>query len=87
MVQAIQVHDSALKCGLSADDVRELWMWAVDEIDLDGDDPGRVARISCDEAGRWYELIAVGFDGRTRWLVIHVMRLRKSTRELFRRAR
>lgn len=82
----IRVHRSALKHGLSADGVVKLWGQGVNQVWLEDDLPGRVLRMSCDDAGRWFELVALVFDDE-RVLVIHAMRLRRSTVERVRRAR
>ena len=55
-------------------------VWGVDD-----DRPGRLLRVCCDDAGRWFELVGLVFDGE-RVLVIHAMRLRRSTVEQVRRA-
>ena len=81
----VQAHRSALKHGLSAAEVVGLWGLFVEQVWLDDDRPGRLLRVCCDDAGRWFELVGLVFDGE-RVLVIHAMRLRRSTVEQVRRA-
>lgn len=81
-----QVHPSALKHGLTPPAITDLWAHPLEELDLEDDLPRRVLRIACDDAGRWFELVAIVFDDH-RTLAIHAMRLRRSTLDQIRRTR
>ncbi|WP_417554383.1 toxin [Microbacterium sp.] len=73
----IQVHPSALKRGLSVEEVVRMWITGTDEIVVDDDEPPRYMRLSFDAAGRPWELAALSFGTGSRWLVIHAMPARK----------
>lgn len=75
----VQIHRSALKHGLTKQKVADLWFRGFEDTWLDSQDPTRLLRISIDSAGRPWELVGLDFDGDERALVIHTMRLRKST--------
>jgi hypothetical protein len=83
----VRAHPSALRHGLTADEVIGLWSVGLEDTWLDDLDPTRLLRIGLDEAGRPWELVGLVFDSGTRHLVIHAMPLRKGTIELIRRAR
>lgn len=81
----VSIHESACKRGLSTGEVETLWKRGIEDTVLDDADPFRVLRISFDDAGRAWELVALVFDGGNRVLVIHAMRLRRSTIDLINR--
>ncbi|MGO1942823.1 MAG: toxin [Ancrocorticia sp.] len=74
----VQVHESALKRGLSVDEVIHMWSSGVDETIIDDDEPPRYMRLTFDNAGRPWELAALRFGNGARFLVIHAMPARKS---------
>jgi hypothetical protein len=82
-----RVHPSALRHGLSPEEIVGLWSVGLEGTWLDDHDPSRLLRVCLDEAGRPWELVALVFDGGIRHLVIHAMPLRKGTIDLMRRAR
>lgn len=74
----MQVHESALKRGLDADEVVRMWSKGTDETVIDDDEPPRYMRLAFDSAGRPWELAALRFDDGARYLVIHAMPARRS---------
>lgn len=74
----VQVHESALKHGLSADEVIRMWSDGVETTLIDDDEPPRYLRLSVDDAGRPWALAALSFGSGARYLVIHAMPARKS---------
>ena len=84
---SVQVHTSALKHGLSADTVIEMWCSGTDETVIDDDEPPRYMPIALGDAGRPWEVGALMFGGGARYLVIHAMRARKSVIERMQRRR
>lgn len=74
----MQVHKSALKRGLSADEVVRMWTEGTEETVVDDDEPPRYMRLSFDGLGRPWELGALSFGNGSRYLVIHAMPARKS---------
>ncbi|HMS76349.1 toxin [Gordonia sp. (in: high G+C Gram-positive bacteria)] len=81
----VQVHESALKHGLSADEVVRMWIEGIEEVVIDDDEPPRYMRLAFDDAGRPWEVAALRFGGGTRYLVIHAMPARKSVVERMQR--
>ena len=74
----VQVHESALKHGLSVDQVIRMWSAGTEETVVDDDEPPRYLRLGFDTAGRPWELAALKFGNGTRYLVIHAMPARKT---------
>lgn len=74
----VQVHESALKRGLTGDHVIRMWNAGTDETVIDDDEPPRCMRLAFDESGRPWELGALSFGNAERYLVIHAMHARKS---------
>lgn len=81
----VQVHESALKRGLSADEVIRMWVEGSEEVQIDDDEPPRYMRLAFDENGRPWEVAALSFGGGARYLVIHAMPARKSVVEKMQR--
>lgn len=74
----VQVHRSALKRGLSVEEVIRMWVWGFDETTIDDGEPPRCMRLAFDGAGQPWEMAALKFAGGARVLVIHAMPARKS---------
>lgn len=74
----MQVHESALKRGLSVDEVIHMWIEGIHETVIDDDEPPRYMRLAFDQAGRPWEMGALRFGNGSRYLVIHAMPARKS---------
>lgn len=74
----VQVHKSALKRGLSVDEVIQMWTTGTEESLIDDNEPPRYVRLAFDVAGRPWELGALRFGNGERYLVIHAMPARKS---------
>ena len=74
----VQVHQSALKRGLNADEIIGMWTGGAEEVVIDDGEPPRYLRLAFDDAGRPWELAALSFGNGTRYLVIHAMPARKS---------
>lgn len=74
----VQVHQSALKRGLGAEEVIRMWIEGLDETLIDDDEPPRYVRLAFDGDGRPWEVGALSFGGGVRYLVIHAMPARKS---------
>jgi hypothetical protein len=71
----VQVHRSALRHGVNAEDgahAAEHWIYVAD---LDEDRPQRELRLGFDTAGRLLELVVLRFDSGTE-LLIHAMKAR-----------
>lgn len=81
----MQVHESALKRGLSVDEVIRMWVEGTDETRADDDEPPRYLRLAFDDAGRPWEVGALSFGNGTRYLVMHAMPARKSVIERMQR--
>ena len=79
MSQEIQVHDSARKHGLDAQEIISLWADAFERYVLEDDLPGRELRVAMMPNGRLIELVGIIFDDNQRTLIIRAMKLRKST--------
>ncbi len=71
----MNIHDSALKHGISAKDVLQAATWAVWVEDLDDDSPARQLRLGFDTKGRLLETVVLVFDSGNE-LVIHAMKAR-----------
>lgn len=69
----VRVHASALRHGLSADDVTRMWLDGSDDTLVDDDEPPRYLRLAFDGAGRPWEVAALSFGNGSRYLVIHAM--------------
>ena len=74
----MQVHESALKRGLSADEVIGMWLAGTNETVIDDDEPPRYVRLAFDDSGRPWEVAALSFGNGARYLVIHAMPARRS---------
>lgn len=74
----VQVHEAALKRGLSADEVIRMWGEGTEESVVDDGEPPRYLRLAFDSSGRPWELAALSFGNGSRYLVIHAMPARKS---------
>ena len=77
-MQAVHLHRSALKHGLSVGEVIDMWNGGGEQTVADDDEPPRHLRLAFDDAGRPWELAALSFGGGARYLVIHAMPARKS---------
>lgn len=77
MIQ-VGVHESALRRGLSTDDVIRMWNEGIEETVIEDDEPPRYLRLAFDSEGRPWELGALSFGDGTRYLVIHAMPARKT---------
>ncbi|MFT4189293.1 MAG: hypothetical protein QM621_12005 [Aeromicrobium sp.] len=74
----VQVHESALKHGLDADEVVRMWTEGTEETVIDDDEPPRYMRLAFDSAARPWELAALSFGNGSRYLVIHAMPARRA---------
>lgn len=81
----VQVHESALKRGLSVDEVIRMWVEGIDEVLVDDDEPPRYMRLAFDDTGRPWEVGALSFGNSARYLVIHAMPARKAVIEMMQR--
>jgi len=78
----VEIHSSARRHGIGDDDIAHALEHAVAWIEL-GDDPVRFLVAGPDSAGNLLELVLLSLP-RQRVLVIHAMKLRRSTAdELF----
>jgi len=77
----MEVHQSALKHGISADDGRHAVERSVWVVDLDDNDPARQLRLGFDASGRLLELVVLRFDSGNE-LLIHSMKARPQYYEL-----
>ena len=77
----MNVHDSALKHGVTAEDAIYAATWALWVEDLDQDNPSRQLRLGFDTRGILLETVVLLFDGGSE-LVIHAMRARPQYIEL-----
>lgn len=71
----MNVHDSALKHGVLAEDAIQAATWAVWIEDLDENSPARQLRLGFDTRGRLLETLVLVFDSGNE-LVIHAMKAR-----------
>lgn len=77
----MNVHASALKHGILAEDVVHAATWAVWIEDLDDNSPGRQLRLGFDTRGRLLETVVLVFDSGSE-LVIHAMKARRQMIDL-----
>jgi len=78
----VEIHSSARRHGIGDDDIRHAHEHALAWVELD-DDPARFLLAGPDSAGNLLELVVLSLPG-PRVLVIHAMKLRRSTAdELF----
>lgn len=77
----MNVHDSALKHGVTTEDAIYAATWALWVEDLDQDNPSRQLRLGFDTRGILLETVVLLFDGGSE-LVIHAMRARPQYIEL-----
>lgn len=77
----MNVHDSALKHGVSEDDARQAASWPLWVEDLDEDSPSRQLRLGFDTQGRLLETVVLVFDSGNE-LVIHAMKARPQMLDL-----
>jgi uncharacterized DUF497 family protein len=84
----LAVHASALKHGVSAQSIREVFTTAfeTDSAMLEDDDPPRWIMVGFDNSGRQLEVGALLRADDT-YLAIHAMRARRSTVNAIRNAR
>lgn len=74
----VHVHPSALKRGLSPEDVVRMWVEGTDETLIDDDEPPRYVRLAFDSSGKPWEVLALSFGRGSRYLVIHAMPARRA---------
>lgn len=77
----MNVHDSALRHGINAEDALLAATNHVYVSELDDDSPARQFRLGFDTAGRLLELVVLRFDSGNE-LVIHAMKARRQYLEL-----
>lgn len=77
----MNVHDSALKHGISADDARQAASWPLWIEDLDDNSPSRQLRLGFDSEGRLLETVVLVFDSGNE-LIIHAMKARPQMLDL-----
>ncbi|GAB3796161.1 hypothetical protein GCM10028798_05780 [Humibacter antri] len=77
----MNVHDSALKHGIHAQDAIQAATWAVWVEDLEEGDPSRQLRLGFDTHGRLLETVVLTFDSGNE-LVIHAMKARPQMLDL-----
>lgn len=79
---SVEIHSSARRHGIGDGDIRHAHEQALAWVQL-GDDPARFLLAGPDSAGNLLELVVLSLPG-PRELVIHAMKLRRSTAdELF----
>lgn len=72
----MEIHESALKHGITVEDIIDAIDHAIEIVDLDTEsDPPKILAIGPDRSGRWLEVIWLRLADRN--LVIHAMKLRK----------
>ena len=71
----MNVHDSALKHGISAEEAIQAASWPVWVEDLDDESPSRQLRLGFDTHGRFLETVVLTFDSGNE-LIIHAMKAR-----------
>lgn len=74
----VQVHESALRHGLSAEEVIRMWRTGIEETVIDDGNPPRYMRLSFDNVGRAWEIAALSFGNGARDLIIHAMPARRA---------
>ncbi len=72
----MEVHPSALKHGIAAEDALYAAEHCVYVADLDEENPARQFRLGFDSAGRLLELVVLRFDSGNE-LLIHAMKARQ----------
>ncbi|GAA1697331.1 hypothetical protein GCM10009808_13510 [Microbacterium sediminicola] len=77
----MKVHDSALKHGITPDEIIQAASWPLWIDDLDEDSPARQLRLGFDRQGRLLELVVLVFDSGNE-LVIHAMKARPQMLDL-----
>lgn len=77
----MRVHDTALKHGVSAEDVVQAASWPIWVEELDDDSPARQLRLGFDMQGRLLETVVLVFDSGNE-LVIHAMKARPQMLDL-----
>lgn len=77
----MNVHDSALKHGVSEDDARQAASWPLWIEDLDDNSPSRQLRLGFDTEGRLLETAVLVFDSGNE-LIIHAMKARPQMLDL-----
>lgn len=71
----MKVHNSALKHGISVEDVEYAATWALWIEELDENSPARQLRLGFDGKGRLLETVVLVFDSGNE-MVIHAMKAR-----------
>jgi hypothetical protein len=77
----VNVHDSALKHGISPEDATQAASWPIWIEDLDDDSPARQLRLGFDTRGRLLETVVLVLDSGNE-LVIHAMKARPQLLDL-----
>ena len=77
----MNVHESALKHGISPEDATLAASWPIWIVDLDDDSPARQLRFGFDTQGRLLETVVLAFDSGNE-LVIHAMKARPQMLDL-----
>jgi hypothetical protein len=77
----VNVHDSALKHGISPEDATQAASWPLWVADLDDNSPARQLRLGFDTRGRLLETVVLVFDSGNE-LVIHAMKARPQMLDL-----
>lgn len=77
----MKVHESALKHGISAEDVIQAATWPLWVEELDEDSPARQLRLGFDTKGRLLETVVLVFDSGNE-LAIHAMTARRQILDL-----
>lgn len=77
----MRIHDSALKHGLSSDDILQAATWPLWVEDLDEESPARQLRLGFGTQGRLLEVVVLTFDSGNE-LVIHAMQARPQMLDL-----
>jgi len=77
----VNVHESALKHGIAAEDVVQAASWPLWVEYLEDDSPARQLRLGFDTRGRLLETVVLVFDSGNE-LVIHAMKARPQLLDL-----
>ena len=77
----MNIHDSALKHGISAQDAAMAASWPLWVEDLDDESPARQLRLGFDTQGRLLETVVLVLDSGNE-LVIHAMKARPQMMDL-----
>ena len=78
----MNVHRSALKHGIAAEDSVQAATWPLWVDDLDEESPSRQLRLGFDTHGRMLEIVVLVFDSGNE-LIIHAMKARPHMLDLF----